>query len=68
MNDGWICAMEHLPTAEDADDWGCVLVWHRYQGPMITGWRQVQNNGHMTHWQRTPAAPENYRDIHRERP
>lgn len=58
----WINAESRPPTAADADEWGCVLVWHIYQGPMITSWRQVEKNCFMTHWQHTPIPPEAYQN------
>lgn len=68
MGQGWIHSEERMPTQDDADKWGCVLVWHTYQGPMITGWKQVKQNSFMTHWRRTPRPPACYRDPHKERP
>lgn len=68
MEREWINAEERLPTREDADDWGCVLVWHTYQGAMIAGWKQVEKNCFMTHWQRSPQAPAGYRNPDKERP
>lgn len=62
MKEPWIKAEERPPTSADADEWGCVLVWHMYQGPMITGWRQVENNCFMTHWQHTPMPPKEYQN------
>lgn len=66
MGQGWIHAAERMPTAEDADEWGCVLVWHFYQGPMVTGWRQVEQNSFMTHWRHTPRPPMGYRDMQKK--
>lgn len=56
--DGWIQAKERLPKKEDADKFGCVIVWHTYQGALITGWHQVPNNRFMTHWMPTPKKPQ----------
>ncbi|NLV59169.1 MAG: hypothetical protein GXY67_10410 [Clostridiales bacterium] len=55
----WIHRDERLPTAEDADAYGCVLVWHTFNGHMITGWHQLPSNRYFTHWMPTPCPPEN---------
>ena len=54
----WVPIAGHKPTPEDADEQGCVLVWHRYQGVMMLNVRNVQNFGaYITHWMRSPAPP-----------
>lgn len=55
---GWISRAERMPTDADVDDWKCVLAWHVYQGPMLTGVHNFRENGHMTHWRPTPPPPE----------
>lgn len=42
--DRWISVSERLPTAQDADMGGCVLVWHIHQGMLVMGWHQVDKN------------------------
>lgn len=63
---GWIDAAKRKPTRKDADVTGCVLAWHRYNGAMITGWRNVRGNALYTHWQPTPAVPKGYDQEYRE--
>lgn len=55
---GWISRAERMPTEIDVDPWKCVLAWHVYQGPMLTGIHNFKNNRHMTHWRPTPPPPE----------
>ena len=65
-NDTWIDKNERLPTEQDADGDGLVLVWHRYQGTMITGWFQIKESTMFTHWQKAPDPPpghEALRDV-----
>jgi hypothetical protein len=57
MNDGWISALERPPKPEDGDPQGCVLIWHRFQGVMVTGWHNIPRNRFITHWMPTPKAP-----------
>lgn len=56
--EAWIPSAERKPTERDADVYGCVLVYHAYQGVMVTGWFQVGENSLITHWARTPEPPE----------
>lgn len=60
----WIEKAKQPPTEADADPMGCVLVWHLYQGVMVYGWRNANENRFMTHWARTPQRPEGL-DKHR---
>ena len=54
----WIDKREHMPTEADADDQGCVLAWHRYQGVVVLNVHNVANYGsYVTHWMKTPAKP-----------
>lgn len=55
MDDVWINKKDRLPTAEDADPQGCVLVWHTFNGLMVTGWFQVERGVFLNYWQ--PAIP-----------
>lgn len=54
----WNNASERMPTAADADKKGCIVVWHKLNGVMVTGWHRMEENRFMTHWQRCPEAPE----------
>lgn len=58
---GWIDKETHPPSGADADEYGCVLVWHAFQGNMITGWRNALSNRFITHWQPTLPPPESTR-------
>ena len=54
----WIDKRERMPAPEDADEQGCVLAWHRYQGAMVLNVHNMVNYGsYVTHWMRTPAPP-----------
>lgn len=61
----WISVNERLPTAKDADVCRCVIAWHRHNGTVVTGYRQVRDNPYLTHWQRCPDAPGDYPDKYR---
>ena len=55
----WVSTRERMPGRGDADLWGCVLIWDKYNGCMITGW---QNRNRLeaetvTHWARLPEEP-----------
>lgn len=52
----WIPVRERLPTAAEADVYGCVLV-RDGNGNRVTGWRQPESDGGITDWQRLPAPP-----------
>lgn len=54
----WNLCADRMPKERDADAWGCVLVWHKYQGVMVTGWHRVQENEFYVAWARTPMGPE----------
>lgn len=53
----WIDRDERLPTEADADEFNCVLVWHVYNGVMITGWHNVAGNRFISHWTHTIPRP-----------
>lgn len=57
----WIPKSERLPKPEDADPQQCVVAWHEYNGAMIIGWRQVEENRYVSHWQPCPLPPEGTR-------
>lgn len=59
---GWISAAERRPTAADADIMQCVLARHEFDGLRVTGWRQFRRDRYLTHWQRTPEPPVDYKD------
>lgn len=55
----WIPISERRPTAQDADAWGCVLVWHVYNGTQMLGWDNpmLGTSKLITHWMSPPDAP-----------
>lgn len=53
----WIEKAERLPEQQDANEWGCVIVWHTYQGVMVTGWRNAKENSFVTHWMHAIPGP-----------
>lgn len=55
----WVSLDRRRPTAEDADQWGCVLIWDINNGVMLAGWRNEQqlSRPYVTHWARTPEGP-----------
>lgn len=57
---------DRQPTQDDADEYGCVIVWHLFQGVMITGWRNAANGMYNTHWMHTPAKPDNADQLHKD--
>lgn len=63
----WISKDDRVPTEADADAQGCVLVWHLYNGVMITGWHRLPESLFFTHWMPPPAPPENAAELRRER-
>lgn len=62
----WIDMSARKPTQDDADEYGCVIVWHLFQGVMITGWRNAASGIYHTHWQKTPDAPEGVKERYKE--
>ena len=52
----WFDREEKLPEKTDADEYGCVLCQHRYNGIMVTGWRRVRENAFIVAWARTPGG------------
>lgn len=59
----WIARETRLPTSDDADAYGCVLVRDCYNGNRITGWRQLASDGGITVWQRLPDPPSDYKSL-----
>lgn len=62
---GWIPKSERLPGPADSDVQQCVLVWHRLNGVMCTGWHKLDDNRFMTHWMPVPPPPEDYDEHYR---
>ena len=54
----WIDKRVKFPGIEDADDRGCVLVWHEHQGVMLMHIHNMEIYGKfVTHWMPPPARP-----------
>ncbi len=53
----WIDRGDRLPTADDADRWGCVLALHSMQGAIVTHWKLVEGNRFIYAWTHTPKGP-----------
>lgn len=54
----WIDRDERVPTKADADVYGCVVAWHRYNGLIVTGWHRAADNEMIVAWAHTPAGPK----------
>lgn len=56
----WVDKRDRMPAKADCDAWGCVLIYDRYNGVMVTGYlnRQQLDRHGVTHWARIPAGPE----------
>lgn len=61
----WIVAAERLPTEEDADALNCVLAKDDQGEISVTGWHQFGWNNALSHWQRLPEPPGDYRELRR---
>ena len=55
----WIPKSVRMPTAEDADAQGCVLIWDTNNGVMLTGYRNPYSvdRAPVTHWATPPQGP-----------
>lgn len=63
----WISVDERMPTEADADEFNCVIVWHVYNGVMITGWHRVAENRFISHWVPTIPRPANIDPKYKQR-
>ena len=54
----WIPFSERPPTQADADEYGCVLVWHIMNGVLVRGWENDSGRAYISHWMHTPEGPE----------
>jgi len=58
---GWISVADRLPTQEDGDEGGDVLVLltpNKIPKKTIFAWQSLQNASKETHWQPLPKLPE----------
>ena len=49
---------ERMPRKDEIGPNGRVIVWHRYNGAMISTTFQLRENQFMSHWMPYPDAPE----------
>lgn len=56
MNDDWIPCGEKQPVEADGDKNGKILVWHAFQGVMLTRWDRLMENRFHAYWM--PILPE----------
>lgn len=49
-NNGWIHGKSRLPGEADGESDGKVLVWHAFQGAMLTRWDEYTNNRFNIYW------------------
>lgn len=56
--EGWVPVTDTMPTESDADQQGCVEVWHVYNHVMIMHHSQVALNSFVVAWRRTPRPPQ----------
>lgn len=57
-NNGWIHGKSRLPGEADGDNNGKVLVWHAYQGAMLTTWDAFPRNQFNVYWMPISALDE----------
>lgn len=62
----WIRVEDCLPASADADQQGCVQVWHVYNGVMMMQWHLVHQHGTVTHWKRAPLPPPDHAELRRK--
>lgn len=68
MTEGWLCKRERPPAADDADENGRVMVWHRYQYGMLYVWDGVCRNRFITHWMPLCAFDDKWIDVRLRKP
>lgn len=51
-NNGWIHKDSRLPAEADGDAGGNVIVWHAYQGAMLSQWHAFTKNSFNVYWMR----------------
>lgn len=58
MESEWIHKDDRMPTEEERGPNGRIVVWHRFNGAMITNVFQLQENHFMQWWLPYPTPPE----------
>ncbi len=61
--DEWIPAGERLPDSRDANPLGVVIVKDSRGDIRLRGWHMVNMESEITHWMRTPDAPDHYLEL-----
>lgn len=54
----WVPIADRKPTKEDADEEGCVMVWHRRTGAQFCRWQDVKASENERYWTRLPERPK----------
>ena len=56
----WVDKHTRPPTIDDADPWGCIIIWDTHNGIMITAYNNHIAIGreNVTHFARIPAGPK----------
>ncbi len=57
-NNGWIHVQERKPREDECGPNGRIIVWHRFNGAMISNIHQLMDNRFMEWWKPYPEAPE----------
>ena len=59
----WIDASVRAPRKQDSDALNCVLARNVHGEILVTGYHQFLWNSDLTHWQRLPDAPGDYKAL-----
>lgn len=59
----WIDASVTAPCKADSDALNCVLAMDVHGEILVTGYHQFSWNSDLTHWQRLPDAPGDYKAL-----
>ena len=62
-DEAWISTRERKPTKEDADQYDCVISRNRWGDVAMAGWHRFEHETDLTHWQRTPPPPHDFREL-----
>lgn len=60
---GWTRTAERMPERQDADENNCVLAKDADGRVKVTGWHQFEHNPYLTRWMRTPAPPDDRKEL-----
>ena len=54
----WVRIAERKPREEDADEEGCVMIWHRRTGAQFCAWDMLEESENVRYWCRLPPRPD----------